>query len=66
MTLNREKVDIILARKGVTVSAVCKNAGFSRNRFYTVMNSKKISPMTAGRVAAALGVDVTEIIETVN
>ncbi len=66
MTLNREKVDIILARKGVTVSALCKIAGFSRNRFYTVMNSKKISPMTAGRVAAALGVDVTEIIETVN
>ena len=66
MTLNREKVDIILARKGVTVSAVCENAGFSRNRFYTVMNSKKISPTTAGRVAAALGVDVTEIIETVN
>lgn len=63
MTLNREKVDIILARKGVTVSALCKNAGFSRNRFYTVMNSKKISPMTAGRVAKALGVDVTEIIE---
>lgn len=63
MTLNREKVDIILARKGVTVSALCKNAGFSRNRFYTVMNIKKISPMTAGRVAKALGVDVTEIIE---
>lgn len=63
MTLNREKVDIVLARKGVTVSALCKNAGFSRNRFYTVMNSKKISPMTAGRIAKALGVDVTEIIE---
>lgn len=66
MTLNREKVDIVLARKGVTVSALCKTAGFSRNRFYTVMNSKKISPATAGRVASALGVDVTEIIETVN
>lgn len=63
MTLNREKVDIILARKKVTVSALCENAGFSRNRFYTVMNSKKISPKTAGRVATALGVDVTEIIE---
>lgn len=63
MTLSRKKVDIILARRGVTVSTLCKNAGFSRNRFYTVMNSKKISPKTAGRVAGALGVDVTEIIE---
>lgn len=66
MTLNREKVNIILARKRVTVSDLCKSAGFSRNRFYIVMNSKNVSPKTAGRVAEALGVDVTEIIETDN
>ncbi len=64
MTLSREKVNIILARKGVTVSELCGTADFSRNRFYMVMNSKKVSPKTAGRVAKALGVDVTEIIET--
>lgn len=63
MTINREKVDVILARKGITVSALCENVGFSRNRFYIIMNSKKISPKTASRVAAALDVDVTEIIE---
>ncbi|MCI9657195.1 MAG: helix-turn-helix domain-containing protein [Lachnospiraceae bacterium] len=63
MTLSREKIDIILARKGCTVSALCESVRFSRNRFYIVMNSKKISPKTAGRIAAALGVDVTEILE---
>lgn len=63
MTLSRKKVDIILARKSCTVSALCESTGISRNRFYTVMNSKKISPKTAGRIAAALGVDVTEILE---
>ena len=66
MTIDREKVNIILARKRVTVSALCESAGFSRNRFYIVMNSKNVSPKTAGRVAKALGVDVTEIIETEN
>lgn len=66
MTIDRGKVDIILARKKVTVSALCESAGFSRNRFYTVMNSKKVSPKTAGRVADALGVDIMEIIETEN
>ncbi len=63
MTASKEKVDIILARKQVTASAICKQAGFSRNRFYIIMNSKSVSPKTAGRVAKALGVDVTEIIE---
>ncbi len=63
MTINKEKVDIILARKKVTATALCEKAGFSRNRFYIILNSKSISPKTAGRVADALGVDVTEIIE---
>lgn len=63
MTLDKEKVDVILARKNTTVSALCETIGFSRNRFYTAMNSKKISPKTAGRMADALGVDVTDIIE---
>lgn len=66
MTIDRGKVDIILARKKVTVSALCEAVGFSRNRFYIVMNSKNVSPKTAGRVADALGVDITEIIETEN
>lgn len=62
MTLDREKVDIILARKSISITDLCKSTGISRNRFYTVMNSKKISPKTAGRFADALGVEVTEIL----
>lgn len=63
MTLDREKVDIVLANRKMTVTDLCETAGISRNRFYTVMNSKKISPKTAGRFAEILGVPVTEIIE---
>ena len=63
MTLDRKKVDIIFAKKKMNVSEFCQSVGFSRNRFYMVMNSKKISPKTAGRIAEALGVDVTEILE---
>lgn len=63
MTVSKEKVNIILARKQLTASAVCIAAGFSRNRLYAILNSKSVSPKSAGRVAAALGVDVTEIIE---
>lgn len=63
MTLDREKVDIVLANRKMTVTDLCETAGISRNRFYTVMNSKKISPKTAGRFAEILGVPVTEIID---
>ena len=66
MTLDREKVDIILAKRSISITDLCKTNGISRNRIYTVMNSKKITPRTAGRFADALGVDVTEIIETDN
>ena len=64
MTVDRKKVNLILARKKLTVTELCETVGYSLNRFYTVMNSKKISPKTAGKIAGALGVDVTEIIET--
>lgn len=63
MTLDRKKVDIILARKNSTVSSLCETVGFSRSRFYIAMNSKRISPRTVGRIATALGVDPEEIIE---
>lgn len=63
MTLDREKVNVVLAKRQQSVCSFCKESGISRNRFYAVMNSKKITPKTAGRFADALGVSVTEIIE---
>lgn len=63
MTLNREKIELILAERKTTVTDLCKDIGISRNRFYTVMNSKRITPKTAGMFADALGVPVTELIE---
>lgn len=66
MTIDRTKVDIILAQRKKTIGELCKLVGFSRNRFYVIVNSKNVSPRTAGRLADALGVDVTEIIETEN
>ena len=66
MVVDKSKIEIILARRQMTATTLCKKAGFSRNRFYEIMRSKKINPKTAGRVAEILGVDVTEIIEPEN
>lgn len=64
MTIDRGKVEVILATRKISITELCEKAGISRNRFYTVMNSKNVTPRTAGMFADSLGVDVTEIIET--
>lgn len=63
MKLNRDKVDIALARKKMTVCELAKSYGVSRARINVILNSQVVTPVCAGRVAEALGVDVTEIID---
>ena len=63
MKLNREKTNIAMARKCMTVTELSKACGVSRNRMNVILNSQNITPRCVGRVAIALGVDVTDIVE---
>lgn len=63
MRLSREKVNIEMARKKMTVVDLANAYGVSRARMNVILNSQVITPVCAGRVADALGVDVTEIIQ---
>ena len=63
MKLNRDKVNIAMARKKMTVVDLAKAYGVSRARMNVILNSQVLTPVCAGRVADALGVDVTEIID---
>ena len=63
MRLNREKVNIHLARNKMTVSELAKVYGVSRARMNVILNSQVVTPVCAGRVAEALNVDVTAIID---
>lgn len=63
MTLDRNRVDIELARKKMTVTGLAEKYGVSRSRMNVILNSQSITPTCAGRVAEALNVDVTEIIK---
>lgn len=63
MQLSRVKINLVLARKQMTVTQLAEKCGISRNRVNVILNSRTVSPMTAGKLAAALEVDVTEIIE---
>lgn len=63
MTLSRQKINVIMARKCWIVSDLAKSYGCSNQRIYAILNTKRVSNATAGKIAAALGVDVTEILE---
>lgn len=63
MRLDRNKIYLQLARQGLSVEDLSVRYGVSRQRIYVILNSVSVSTKTAGRIAQALGVDVTEIID---
>lgn len=63
MRLNRDKINICMARKKMSVTALADAYGVSRARMNIILNSQTVTPACAGRVSDALGVDVTEIID---
>lgn len=63
MTISDSKIALVMARQALTKAALAEKAGMSRNRLNVVLNSKKVTPVSVGRIAQALGVDVSEILE---
>lgn len=63
MRLSRESVDLARAGRCMTVTALAEAYGVSRARMNMILNQREVTPLCAGRLAKALGVDVTEIIE---
>ena len=63
MRLSREKINICMARKKMSVQALAETYGVSRARINVILNQREISVISAGRLAEALGCDVTEILE---
>ena len=65
MKINRQKFDLARARACMGPKEI-EAAGFPRGTLSTALNSENVRPETAGRLAKALGVDVTELIEEDN
>lgn len=63
LTIDDHKFAIALANSGLTIGEAAGRAGMSRQRFHMILNSKKATARAVGKVAKALGVPVTEIIE---
>lgn len=63
MRVSKEKIECIMAAKGLTASMAAEKAGISRQNFSTIKLRGTCSPVTAGKIANGLEVDLTEIIE---
>ena len=62
MKLDRKKVTLVMAQKKKDRGDI-RSAGVGTSTWGNAIKGKDIRPKTAGRIADALGVDVTEILE---
>lgn len=63
MTVNRRNLMLAMARACLNSDDLAKAADMPRPTVNNAITGRSIRPATAGRLARALGVDVTEIIE---
>ena len=62
--IDDNKFALAFANSGLTFEGVAQRAGMSRQRLSAILNSKRVTAQAVGKVAHALGVDVSEIIVT--
>lgn len=63
MKANRKKLELAMARKCMSTADLTVAAGMKRPTLNNVITGRDVRPNTFGRVAKALGVDVTDIME---
>ena len=66
MKANRNKLELAMAKACMSTAELQKAAEMPRPTLNNVISGKSAKPATIGRIARALGVDVTEILETEN
>lgn len=65
MRANREKLMVAIARACICVKELALAANMPESTVKNVIYGRRVRPGTLGRIARALGVDVTEIMEDV-
>ena len=63
MKINVLKVNILLAEKQMTQTQLAEKCEFTRQNVSKILAKGRCAPATAGRIAAGLGVHVSEIVE---
>lgn len=63
MNISTMKIETLLAERGMTKAALSESCGISRQNISTIIRRGTCEPKTAGKLAAGLGVPVTDILE---
>lgn len=63
MTINTQRIETMLAERGLTKAAYAANCGISRQNVSTIIRRGTAEPKTVGKLAAGLGVPVAGIIK---
>lgn len=63
MQLSKNKISVAIAKEQITITKLAERYGVSRSRMNLILNSREVTPVCAGRLAKALNVDVTELLE---
>lgn len=66
MKANTMKIKIAMAKNCITTVDLCQKVNMSRTTFNNVLSGKSVRPVSLGKIAKALGVDVCEIMEVKN
>ena len=64
MKISATRIETILAERRMTKAALADSCGVSRQNISTIIRRGTCEPKTAGKLAAGLGVAVSEIVET--
>ena len=62
MKADRKKLELAMARVCINSKALAEAAQLPRPTLNNMINGRGVSPASLGKVAKALGVDVTEIL----
>lgn len=66
MKTNRKKLELAMARACMSTSDLQKATGMPRPTINNAISGRGIRPSTMGRIAKALGTDVTAIIDDID
>ena len=63
MKVNDRRIREIMAKRIFSVNELAEVYGCSRQRMQVIIYSENLHPKTIGKLAAALGVDVSELLD---
>ena len=65
MRLSTERIRELAASRGLSLSALLREAGISRNAYYSLARRESVVPKSVHRLAGTLGVAPTDLFEEV-